>query len=602
VSEALLAEDADIVDLATGQRQFADHFVARVLDIFERSVVTEQVLAWEAEQRKGPGGRTPTVPYLAVIVAVALAAFSNQPLLHSVFSDILYFQISPTMRSRLGIKEPAIPHTPGPMSSKGLAEKARYQAVRRRFAALVALMDPSPLPKNKRLSDEAFQNAVATRLEQIGHEGLALRYDRLRWFINAVIEESIKLLPRDFRRRWKGSAAVDATAVPAFARPSRPRRGEKWRRDSPPEFHSADPDAGLYRRTPRASDDENAPRLSGITIHAYEATLVVMGPDRPKEDDHVPTLVVAMAPLHKPGHEPGLQAVRALQNLVEDRGHPAAYLAADRAYTDAKPENFAYPVRALGYSVVLDYAEDHLGVMGEMQGFLFIEGAFYSPSIPEALRNATTDLRRGLIDEPTWRARIEERRHYVALRKQGVDADGYGRWMCPALGPKAKVACPLRPASLRHDGRVTVRVEPDRLLRAEPPLCCTQGSVTIGPGAGPVAKLRQELLYGSPEWETTYHGLRSPIEGMNGYLKDGAYSALADPQRRRVRGVGAQSIFVAFLVLAANVRKIDAFRKSMERATSEGPKSRARRRTMSVRDHQMPPSRVTNPPDPPISA
>ena len=56
-----------------------------------------------------------------------------------------------------------------------------------------------------------------------------------------------------------------------------------------------------------------------------------------------------------------------------------------------------------------------------------------------------------------------------------------------------------------------------------------------------------------------YATLRNSIEGFNGYVKDGAKEALDDPERRRVRGVAAQSVFVALLLAAANLRKIAAF-------------------------------------------
>ena len=54
---------------------------------------------------------------------------------------------------------------------------------------------------------------------------------------------------------------------------------------------------------------------------------------------------------------------------------------------------------------------------------------------------------------------------------------------------------------------------------------------------------------------------RNTIEGWNGYVKDPAHEALAAPGRRRVRGIAAQSIFVALLLMAANFRKIAAFRQ-----------------------------------------
>jgi hypothetical protein len=46
---------------------------------------------------------------------------------------------------------------------------------------------------------------------------------------------------------------------------------------------------------------------------------------------------------------------------------------------------------------------------------------------------------------------------------------------------------------------------------------------------------------------------------MNGYVKDGAHGALADPTRRRIRGRAAQSVFGAFILFAENIRKIVAY-------------------------------------------
>jgi hypothetical protein len=46
---------------------------------------------------------------------------------------------------------------------------------------------------------------------------------------------------------------------------------------------------------------------------------------------------------------------------------------------------------------------------------------------------------------------------------------------------------------------------------------------------------------------------------MNGYVKDPAHEALDDAGRRRLHGVAARSVLVAFLLLAANVRKIRTF-------------------------------------------
>jgi hypothetical protein len=79
---------------------------------------------------------------------------------------------------------------------------------------------------------------------------------------------------------------------------------------------------------------------------------------------------------------------------------------------------------------------------------------------------------------------------------------------------------------------------------------------------------------------------------MNGFVKDGAHEALGDPSRRRIRGVAAQSVFVAFLLFAANVRKIEAFIQQ-EEAIGEGTVRRLPRRrpTRSIEDFR--PTSVT---------
>src|SRR5205807_1140819 len=88
---------------------------------------------------------------------------------------------------------------------------------------------------------------------------------------------------------------------------------------------------------------------------------------------------------------------------------------------------------------------------------------------------------------------------------------------------------------------------------------CTQTAITIAPGTG--ARYRQDLPYGTPAWQARYATLRNTIEGLNGYAKDPAHEALAQPGRRRVRGIAAQSLFTALLLMAANIRKIRAWRE-----------------------------------------
>jgi len=78
--------------------------------------------------------------------------------------------------------------------------------------------------------------------------------------------------------------------------------------------------------------------------------------------------------------------------------------------------------------------------------------------------------------------------------------------------------------------------------------------------------------------------LRNTIEGLNGYAKDPAHQALAAPGRRRIRGIAAQSIFTALLLMAANIRKIRAWRALTTRDKARITQ-RTRRRRSSLRDY-----------------
>src|SRR5664280_1567505 len=141
-----------------------------------------------------------------------------------------------------------------------------------------------------------------------------------------------------------------------------------------------------------------------------------------------------------------------------------------------------------------------------------------------------------------------------------------------------------------------LRIPVTAAVTDHPPPICTQQSVTVPPEAG--AKFAQPLLYGSDEWQAAYATLRSTNEGMNGFLKDGAREALGDPQRRRIRGVAAQSVFVALLLLAANLRKIDRFLVDLAAVAAGTGRRRPRRRRTRALDQWLP---GQLPPAPPVT-
>jgi hypothetical protein len=172
-------------------------------------------------------------------------------------------------------------------------------------------------------------------------------------------------------------------------------------------------------------------------------------------------------------------------------------------------------------------------------------------------KGRTIDERAGRITKDTWRKRIEARRDHRFRPKELPDAEGHMRLMSPAAGAAPIVRCDLKPLSVERTTSARTRISLKPELVDNPALICQQDSVTFPPEAG--AKYLQKLHYGSPEWAATYHTLRSTIEGFNGIAKNGARAARGDADRRRIRGVAAQTLFVALLVFGANVNTIISF-------------------------------------------
>ena len=178
----------------------------------------------------------------------------------------------------------------------------------------------------------------------------------------------------------------------------------------------------------------------------------------------------------------------------------------------------------------------------------------------------------GKIEDDIYKKHIAAREKYLLRRKCGPDQDGYERYSCPAIGHYPKVSCPISPSSIR-EGRIKVTLtNPSWELT---PAICNQSSITIAPDVG--VRHRQELCFATNAWHKQYATLRNTIEGLNGYVKDPCHEALSQPGRRRVRGIAPQSIFVAMLLMASNVRKIKSYRA--EQSYRQKPKRPKRRRT-----------------------
>jgi hypothetical protein len=521
-------------------------FAAELIDRSGKPPVIEAALAHRT-------GRRRPLPVRAVLTALLCLTLDDRPLFLTEATRLLFQQLSPASRQLLGV--------PGTVTTQR-AFKAAYRRVRYCFGQILKVADPSALPKNRRLT----AGELKARTKPITPDQATAARDRLEALVNALLEASVSVLTQDERAAFDGCTALDATPVPLFSRGPSKRAG----------LCASDPDGGWYVREGdhREREDDKGKPLRKI-CWALEATIATTARP-PGGPPATPNLAIGLA-MTRPGEDPGGTGARVLASVAA-RGHKTGLLGYDRAYTAALPSRFHLPARALGYSPVMDYRADQLGIQASTGGAILVEGTWYCPALPEALITATTSLRDHAIDRGLYQQQIAARAAYQLKRKDGPDTDGYQRLSCPALGNHPGLMCPLRETSLSpRDGRPKVLQPPE-----EPARICRQTAITIPPGAG--ARYRQDLPYASPAWQARYATLRNTIEGLNGYAKDPAHQALGQPARRRVRGIAACSLFTALLLIAANIRKIRAWRA----LTTDGKAcaaQRARRRRTSLRDH-----------------
>lgn len=500
-------------------------------------------------------GRPRQLKVRALLVAFLVLAIDDRALHLKAATKLLFCKLAGPWRADLGITGDA---------SGRKALLARYRQVRYLFGLIVSVFDPCALPNGKLVPVGLEQKAKVAAPGQTASKQAALQK-----FINDLLWASVGVCSGEELSGFDGSVGLDATPVPLWSRGPSKSAGTA----------ASDPDGGWYVRE---GDHREAPGPGAKALRkiywALEATVVTMG-RAPGSEPLYPNLVLGLS-LARPGQDPAGSAVRLLAG-VRRRGWPAGYLGVDRGYSQCLPEQFHLPVRALGYRVVMDYKLTELGRQASSQGAVMVDGNFYCPAMPEDLVAASSDKRAGRTSDEIYKARIAARAAWRLVRKAGPDQDGYERFACPAQGGHPHLACPLRPGA-KSVGKVPVLSPPE-----VPPKVCTQSAITVAPDVG--ARHRQDLAFGTEEWARTYATYRNTTEGWNGFAKDTAHEALAQPGRRRVRGIAAQSILVTVQFMAANIRKVAAFREMVDEGAGPKVAERARRRRVSLTGYRPPP-------------
>lgn len=538
--------------------KFADRDVAAAYDAIRHAGVVDQVTA-RIDGAKAKPGRPVALSYNALIVAMLLTAIDGKGCLASEIAKTLYRRLHPPSMRLLDIK-------PLPPPRDALHERRQQwmveKRVRQALHRLLAVLDPSIHPKGR-----AMPWVDLRALDRpLTEDEIEDRQVALSLFCNSVLQTPYDLLPARVKRKYRGSACIDATPLQIHAR--------GFGVDS--EKASSDPDASFWGRT-----GDHTERFRKA-FFAYDINLMVAVCDWLGDKQYLPALPYAMH-LDRPGVDPA-GASRRMMAFLHDKGHQPRYLAGDGLYALADPDTFHTPARDIGWQLVLPILDDHLGVQTSMEGLLLVEGAWYCPSIPDILIDATKHFRARLITLEEYQQRIAARETYRA-RFKGANKSGSQRWGCAASGAHPSVICPLKPKSEEKafiggptlGVRLKAEVIPDPATQTNGvwPKPCRQESVSINTAAITssdattltpqdqariaAAKHTQDLLFGTPEHTNTYNALRQSQEGLHGFAKDDAYEALGTPGKRRIKGRAAQSVFAAFLLAAAGIRKVRIF-------------------------------------------
>ncbi|WP_262002335.1 hypothetical protein [Microbacterium sp. Mcb102] len=537
--------------------------VKKALELVDASGTPALIELWESQDRTQAGGRPPYLNIRATLALWLIIAMEQQPMHIRRVALLLETRMTAKAARLLGIA-----YDPD-LTAGRMYERARLATNR-----ILRVTDAYPLKnRHSRLTKAEYAEELQRREEM--KDVLDRRARRAEILRNQLLEANYQAIPAKFRPE-RISLSVDATRVRTHARGMSKARLATMNDDA---TVSAEPDMGFYQRGSNgksAGDNavaegsyKRANNRAVISEYALEHEFGVLCSPAPSAPGRYPSLIVGLEN-HVPGVDPIGAARQMVDNLYE-RGHTLEHFVGDRAYMPkGDPDRLINPLRERGVKLVMDYMKGQLGLQAQKDGAILIDGAWYCPSMPKKLIDASlpyqTVARRtfGKTDpeskaeraaaQDVWSKIVAQRETYLFRPKEAPDERGRVPMMCPAAGNAPTATCGLKPnpKAQAQANRNKRPLLPIVGFAAPGKVCDNKTSTSFHINDGGL--FEQYYQWGSKEWQAVHGHMRNRVESMNQYAKDDSTFALAAPGRRRMRGFTAQSFLVAMTIVAVNAQ------------------------------------------------
>ena len=99
---------------------------------------------------------------------------------------------------------------------------------------MLALIDPHPAPRDHLLNGEEFEQLLRQAQTPEAQALSRRNLQRIDWMCNALLEASVRTLPNDVWKQYKGNISIDATRGDISGRPNPTEKSRK--RTNPDPF------------------------------------------------------------------------------------------------------------------------------------------------------------------------------------------------------------------------------------------------------------------------------------------------------------------------------------------------------------------------------